>query len=277
MPEVISDKNKKMIVPLLPLRDTLLFPHMVIPIFVGRDRSIQAIESAMEKDRRILFCLQKDAKLNDPQEKDIYQTGTLGMAIQRLKLPDGTVKVLVEGERRGRIVRFVPNESFHLVEVEDVETAPEITLEMDVLNRGLIHAFQTYAKLNQRIAPEVVTSLSEIRDPDRLADTVAAQISLKLAEKQRLLEIGPVRERVEELYRLLHAEIEIQQMEQKIQSRVKKQIEKNQKEYYLNEQMRAIQKELGEKDDFNAEMKELEVRIQQKKMSKEALKRLKGI
>jgi len=274
MPEVISDKNKNMIVPLLPLRDTLLFPHMVIPIFVGRDRSIQAIESAMEKDRRILFCLQKDAKLNDPQEKDIYQTGTLGMAIQRLKLPDGTVKVLVEGERRGRIVRFIPNENFHLVEVEEVESTPEMTLEMDVLNRSLINAFQTYAKLNQRIAPEVVTSLSDIRDPGRLADTVAAQMSLKLAEKQKLLEIGPVRPRVEELYRLLHAEIEIQQMEQKIQSRVKKQIEKNQKEYYLNEQMRAIQKELGEKDDFNAEMKELEVRIKQKKMSKEATQKV---
>jgi ATP-dependent Lon protease len=266
--------NKKVVVPLIPLRDVILFPHMVIPIFVGRDRSVQAIDSAMEKDRKILFCLQKDSRLNDPQEKDIYPTGTLGMAIQRLKLTDGTVKILVEGERRGRITGFVPHPDFHLVEVEDIEPSPESNLEVDALVRSVLKGFETYARVNQRVSQEVVTSLSEIRDASRLADTMVAHIGLKLEDKQRLLEAAPVKERLEELYRLLQAEIEILQMEQKIRSRVKKQIEKNQKEYYLNEQMRAIQKELGEKDDFNAEMRELELRIKQKKMSKEATQKV---
>ncbi len=269
-----SDTPKRVVVPLLPLRDIILFPHMVIPIFVGRDRSVQAIDSAMEKDRRILFCLQKDSKLNDPQEKDIYLTGTLGMAIQRLKLTDGTVKVLVEGERRGRIVGFVPHPGFHMVEVEEVEPAPESTVEIDALMRSVMKGFEIYAKLQSRIPQEVVTSLLEIRDASRLADTMVAQVGLKLEDKQRLLEAVSVKERLEELYRLLHAEIEILQMEQKIRSRVKKQIEKNQKEYYLNEQMRAIQKELGEKDDFSTEMRELELRIRQKRMSKEATQKV---
>src|SRR5512139_1964500 len=157
--------TRRAIVPLLPLRDIILFPHMVIPIFVGRDRSIQAIDSAMEKDRRILFCLQKDSKINDPQPEDIYSVGTLGTAIQRLKLPDGTVKVLVEGERRGRILRFVPNIAFHLVEVEEVEEPAGMTVEMDALMRSVIHTFETYAKLNQRIAPDAVAPILEIRDP----------------------------------------------------------------------------------------------------------------
>jgi len=266
--------KKKVVVPLLPLRDIILFPHMVIPIFVGRDRSVQAIDSAMEKDRKILFCLQKDSKLNDPQEKDIYPTGTLGMAIQRLKLTDGTVKVLVEGERRGRIVGFVTNPSFPLVEVEEIEPPSESTLEIDALVRSVMKGFETYAKLNQRVSQEVVTSLLEIRDASRLADTMVAHVGLKLEDKQRLLEAVSVRERLEELCRLLQAETEILQMEQKIRSRVKKQIEKSQKEYYLNEQMRAIQKELGEKDDFNTELRELDLRIKQKKMSKEATQKV---
>ena len=267
-------RTRRAIVPLLPLRDIILFPHMVIPIFVGRDRSIQAIDSAMEKDRRILFCLQKDSKINDPRPEDIHSVGTLGTAIQRLKLPDGTVKVLVEGERRGTILRFIPHEPFHMVEVEEGDFLGEQTLETNALVRSVVNAFEAYAKFNQRIAPEVVASVVEIKDTSRLVDTIAAHTGLKLEIKQRLLEIPSLTERLEELHRLLHAEIEILQMEQKIRSRVKKQIEKSQKEYYLNEQMRAIQKELGDKDDFNTEMRELELRIKQKKMSKEATQKV---
>jgi ATP-dependent Lon protease len=228
----------------------------------------------MEKDRRILFCLQKDSKINDPRPEDIHSVGTLGTAIQRLKLPDGTVKVLVEGERRGTILRFIPHEPFHMVEVEEGDFLGEQTLETNALVRSVVNAFEAYAKFNQRIAPEVVASVVEIKDTSRLVDTIAAHTGLKLEIKQRLLEIPSLKERLEELHRLLHAEIEILQMEQKIRSRVKKQIEKSQKEYYLNEQMRAIQKELGDKDDFNTEMRELELRIKQKKMSKEATQKV---
>ena len=270
----LSGRGKKAMVPLLPLRDVILFPHMVVPIFVGRDRSIQAVESAMERNQGIFFALQKDAKINDPQEQDIHRVGTLGTAIQRLKLPDGTVKVLVEGERRGRILRFIPHEAYFLVEVEEVEGPWQLTVELDALMRSVVHAFEIYAKFHQRIAPEVVTSLMEIKDPSRLADSMVAHVSLKLEEKQKLLEMSSSTSRLEELYRVLHSEIEILQMEQKIRNRVKKQIEKNQKEYYLSEQMRAIQKELGEKDDFNTEMKELELRIKKKRMSKEATQKV---
>src|SRR5512136_2186462 len=214
-------KTRRAIVPLLPLRDVILFPHMVIPIFVGRDRSIQAIESAMEKNQEILFALQKDAKINDPQDQDIYRVGTLGTAIQRLKLPDGTVKVLVEGERRGRILRFLPHDAFHLVEVEVVEEPWQEAVETDALMRSVVHVFETYAKFHQRIAPEAVSSLLEIRDPSRLADSLVAHVSLKLEEKQKLLEMNSPEARLEDLYRVLHSEIEILQMEQKIRNRVK--------------------------------------------------------
>jgi ATP-dependent Lon protease len=274
MTEATLEKNKKLIVPLLPLRDILVFPHMVAPLFVGREKSIQAVQCAMEKDRKILFVLQKDAKTNDPEEGDIFTIGTLGTAIQCLKLPDGTVKVLVEGERRGRILRFIPNEAFHMAEVEQIEVPCALTLETQALMRSIQNAFEIYAKLNQRITPEVVTSLSEMEEPGRLADTVVAHVNLKLEDKQKLLEIGHPGRRLEELYRLLRSEIEILQVEQKIRSRVKKQMERSQKEYYLNEQMRAIQKELGEKDDFTTEMKDLELRIKQKKMSEEATQKV---
>lgn len=274
MSEGISEVNKKLIVPLLPLRDTVLFPHMVVPLFIGRDRSIQAIESAMKKAQKILFTLQKDSKVNNPQEADIYSIGTLGTAIQCLKLPDGTVKVLVEGERRGRILRFVSKNPFYLIEVAELDMPPQITLELEALMRSIKKAFETYAKLNQRIASEVVDSMMGIEDPNRLADMIVVHLGLKLEDKQRLLEIGPVGRRLEELYKLLQSEIEILQMEQKIRTRVKKQMEKTQKEYYLSEQMRAIQKELGEKDDLATEMKELEVRIRKKRMSREATQKV---
>jgi len=265
---------KKFVVPLLPLRDIVLFPHMVLPLFIGRDRSIQAIESAMEKDRRILFALQKDAKVNDPQEGDIYPIGTLGTVIQCLKLPDGTVKVLVEGERRGKILQFISSEPFYFIEETEVETPYQMTLELEALMRSVKKTFEAYAKLNQRINHEVVDSMMGVEDPNRLADMMVVHLGLKLEDKQRLLETGPPGRRLEELYKLLQSEIEILKVEHKIRTRVKKQMEKTQKEYYLNEQMRAIQKELGEKDDFVTEMRELEFRIRKKKMSKEAAQKV---
>jgi ATP-dependent Lon protease len=274
MSESLFEKPQPFIVPLLPLRDAVLFPHMVVPLFVGRDRSILAIDSAMEKDRRILFALQKDAKANDPKEGDIYPIGTLGTAIQCLKLPDGTVKLLVEGERRGKILRFIPTEPFYQVEVAGVETPYPMTLELEALMRSVKKTFETYGKLNQRVTPEIVDSMRVVEDPHRLADAMVVHLGLKLEDKQRLLEILSPEKRLEELYRVLQSEMEILQMEQKIRTRVRKQMEKAQKEYYLSEQMRAIQKELGEKDDAAAEMKELEFRIRKKRMSKEATQKV---
>ena len=274
MSESLFEEAKTLVVPLVPLRDIVLFPHMVVPLFIERDRSIRAIESVMEKDRKILFVLQKDGKVSDPKEGDFYSIGTLGTAIQCVKLPDGTAKVLVEGERRGGILRFIPNEAFHLTEVAEIETPCPITVELEALMRGVKRTFETYAKLNQRITPEIADSMGRVDDPSRLADTMAVHLGLKLEDKQRLLEIRSPERRLEELYKLLQSETEILQMEQKIRARVKKQMEKAQKEYYLSEQMRAIQKELGEKDDVAAEMKELEFRIRKKRMSKEATQKV---
>ena len=274
MSESAAERSKKVVVPLIPLRDVILFPHMVAPLFVGRDRSIRAIEHAMEKDRKILFVLQKDAKVNDPQEGDVYSMGTLGTAIQCVKLPDGTVKVLVEGERRGRVGRFIPNDPFYLVEVVEAEASCQMTVELHALMRSLKKAFELYAGLNQRVTREIVDSLVNIKDPDRLTDMMVVHLGLKLEDKQRILEIWAPGKRLEELFRLLQSEIEILQVEQKIRSRVKKQMEKTQKEYYLNEQMRAIQKELGEKDDYSAEMRDLEYKIRKKKMSREATQKV---
>ena len=274
MSESAAERSKKVVVPLIPLRDVILFPHMVAPLFVGRDRSIRAIEHAMEKDRKILFVLQKDAKVNDPQEGDVYSMGTLGTAIQCVKLPDGTVKVLVEGERRGRVGRFIPNDPFYLVEVVEAEASCQMTVELHALMRSLKKAFELYAGLNQRVTREIVDSLVNIKDPDRLTDMMVVHLGLKLEDKQRILEIWAPGKRLEELFRLLQSEIEILQVEQKIRSRVKKQMEKTQKEYYLNEQMRAIQKELGEKDDYSAEMRDLEYKIRKMKMSREATQKV---
>ena len=268
------ERVKKVIVPLLPLRDTVVFPHMVVPLLVGRERSIRAVESSMERDQRLFFVLQKVAKVNDPRDEDLYLIGTLGTPIQSVKLPDGTVKVLGEGECRGRLLRLIPNEPFTLAEVEEIDSFAQPSLETEALMRSLVNLFGTYGKLNQRVNSETVASMSEIEDPGRLADSMVVHVGLKLEDKQRLLEVLPPGKRLEELYRLLRTEIEILQMEQKIRERVKRQMEKNQKEYYLNEQMRAIQKELGDKDEFAQEMRDLELRIREKKMSKEATQKV---
>ncbi len=265
-------------IPLLPLRELIVFPHEVVPLFVGREKSINALEEAMAGDRSILLCAQKKAKVNDPKPEGIHSYGTIGSIIQLLRLPDGTVKVLVEGKQRAKITEYGDSERFFLVEVEAIE-APQISLadepELAALMRSVQATFENYVKLNKRVPPELAVSVQSIDSPSRLADTIAAHVNFKLSAKQELLETEVVRTRLEKLYELMQNEIEILQVEKKIRTRVKKQMEKNQKEYYLNEQMQAIQKELGSQDEFKNEIAELEDRIRRKKMSQEASDRLK--
>ncbi|MEZ4453430.1 MAG: endopeptidase La [Nannocystaceae bacterium] len=265
-------------IPLLPLRELIVFPHEVVPLFVGREKSINALEEAMAGDRSILLCAQKKAKVNDPKPDGIHAYGTIGTIIQLLRLPDGTVKVLVEGKQRAKIGDYLDSERYFLVEVEVIE-APPIALEDDpelaALVRSVQATFENYVKLNKRVPPELAVSVQSIDNPSRLADTIAAHVNFKLSSKQELLETESVRARLEKLYELMQNEIEILQVEKKIRTRVKKQMEKNQKEYYLNEQMQAIQKELGSQDEFKNEIAELEEKIRRKKMSAEASDRLK--
>ena len=257
--------------PLLPLRDIIVFPHMVVPLFVGREKSIAALEEAMGGDKAIVLCAQKKAKTNEPTPDDIFSAGTLGTIIQLLKLPDGTVKALVEGKQRVRVRKFLTTEKFYQVEAEEVDEHVERTVELEALMRSVHTTFEAYVKLNKRIPPEMLMSVSTIDDPGRLGDTIVAHLSLKLTDKQGILETDDPRQRLEKLYELMQGEIEILQVEKKIRTRVKKQMEKTQKEYYLNEQMQAIQKELGERDEFKNEIQELEEKIRTKKMSKEAV------
>ncbi|MFY3742388.1 endopeptidase La [Anaeromyxobacter sp. PSR-1] len=265
-----KDGKKSRTLPLLPLRDIIVFPHMVVPLFVGRQKSIAALEEAMAHDKAILLCAQKKAKTNEPAADDIFAVGTVGSIIQLLRLPDGTVKVLVEGKQRARIRRFLDSDKFLVVEADDIEEESERTVELEALMRSVHSTFEAYVKLNKRIPPEMLTSVSSIDDPARLADTIVAHLSLKLNDKQSILETESPAKRLEKLYELMQGEIEILQVEKKIRTRVKKQMEKTQKEYYLNEQMQAIQKELGERDEFKNEIQELEEKIKNKKMSKEA-------
>jgi ATP-dependent Lon protease len=257
-------------IPLLPLRDIVVFPHMVAPLFVGRKKSIEALENSMALDKQIFLATQMDAKLDEPEEKDIFTLGTLGTILQLLRLPDGTVKVLVEGKGRGRITQFLPNKSFFLVEIEREGEAVEEGPEVQALIRSVNGTFETYAKLNKKLPPEVLMSVTSIDDPSKLADTIASHMAIKIEDRQRLLETMSAAQRLEKVYELMRGEIEIMQIEHRIKSRVKKQMEKTQREYYLSEQMRAIQKEMGEKFDQKNELRELEKKIQRKKMSKEA-------
>ena len=257
-------------VPLLPLRDIIVFPHMVVPLFVGRQKSIKALEEAMNKQKFILLAAQREAKTNDPGEEDIYRVGTLGSVVQLLRLPDGTVKVLVEGKKRARVVRYLDQSEYFLVEAEEIEEVCPKTTEIEALTRSINSTFEHYVKLNKKIPPEMIMSVASIDDPARLADTIVAHLGVKLEDKQALLEIENPAERLERVLGNMRSEIEILEVEKRIRTRVKKQMEKTQKEYYLNEQMRAIQKELGEKDEFKNEIQELEDKIKQKKMSAEA-------
>jgi ATP-dependent Lon protease len=265
-------------IPLLPLRELIVFPHEVVPLFVGREKSINALEEAMAADRHILLCAQKKAKVNDPKPEGIHSYGTIGTIIQLLRLPDGTVKVLVEGKSRARIEEYLDVGRFFHVEAEEIDApkvSPDDDPELAALMRSVQATFENYVKLNKRVPPELAVSVQSIDNASRLADTIAAHVNFKLAAKQELLETESVRSRLEKLYELMQNEIEILQVEKKIRTRVKKQMEKNQKEYYLNEQMQAIQKELGSQDEFKNELAELEERIRRKKMSKEATERLK--
>lgn len=269
----IDVKGRK--IPLLPLRDIILFPHMIVPLFVGRKRSVLALEYAMANGKDLLLCAQKSAKKNEPAPEDIFEVGTLGKIKQMLKLPDGTVKLLVEGQVRAKINAFDGSEDrFYLCEVEKMPDLKGSSVENEALMRTVHNTFEAYVKLNKKIPPEMLMSVASIDDPTRLADTIAAHLNLKLSDKQEILEIMDPTKRLEKLYTLMQAEIEILQVEKRIQSRVKKQMEKTQKEYYLNERMNAIQNELGERDEFKAEMKELEETLEKKKMPKEAKDRV---
>ncbi|MDN7127881.1 endopeptidase La [Pseudidiomarina sp. 1APR75-33.1] len=265
-----EERVEHLSIPVLPLRDVVVYPHMVIPLFVGRDKSIRCLEAAMENNKQIFLSAQKDASIDEPEEKDIHSIGTVANILQLLKLPDGTVKVLVEGSQRAEIDSFEANEDFFRAKVHylDSEAMPE--KEEEVMIRSAVNQFEGYVKLNKKIPPEVLTSLSGIEEADRLADTMAAHMPLKLNDKQKVLEITEVRERLEFLMALMEGEIDLLQVEKRIRTRVKKQMEKSQREYYLNEQMKAIQKELGEMEDGPDEFEALENKIQEAKMPEEA-------
>jgi ATP-dependent Lon protease len=270
-----GDRTRGKVLPLLPLRDIIVFPHMVVPLFVGREKSIAALEEAMNHDKEILLAAQRQAKTNDPTAEDIFGMGTVGTIIQLLRLPDGTVKVLVEGKRRARIERFIPNEGFFLCEVSLVEEPASSSVELEALMRSVQATFEAYVKLNKRIPPEMLVSVQTIDDPARLADTIVVHLSsVKLSDRQEILETTDPGKRLTRLYELMSAEIEILQVEKKIRTRVKKQMERTQKEYYLNEQMQAIQKELGERDEFRSELAELEEKIKAKRVTDEASDKL---
>jgi len=257
------------LLPLLPLRDVVVYPHLVIPLFVGRTKSVKALELASEGSKQILLVAQKSASKDDPDASDLHEVGTVATVLQMLKLPDGTVKVLVEGLQRAKISGFIETEECFAAVPELVADAAS-DVEIQALMRTVFAQFDQYVKLNKKIPPEILTSLASIDEAGRLADTIAAHLTLKLEEKQKVLEMFDVAERLEHLLRLMEGEIDILQVEKRIRGRVKRQMEKTQREYYLNEQVKAIQKELGEQDE-NAEMDELEKRIQAAKLPKEAL------
>jgi ATP-dependent Lon protease len=257
--------------PVLPLRDVVVYPHMVIPLFVGREKSIKALDAAMQDNKQVLLLAQRSADVDDPGADDLYQTGTLASILQLLKLPDGTVKVLVEGAERAQIKRVDSGDEYFTAQFASMDEAVDLPeREIEVLMRSATNLFDQYVKLNKKVPPEVLTSLASIDEPSRLADTMAAHMALKLDEKQHVLEMGNVRDRLEHLMALMEGENDVLQMEKRIRGRVKRQMEKNQREYYLNEQMKAIQKELGELEEAPNEIEELERKIEKAGMSKEA-------
>ena len=270
-----GDKRNLLTVPMLPLRDIVIFPHMVVPLFIGRERSIHALEYAMGQEKYILLCTQKDPRKDEPREGEIHRLGTLAAILQLLRLPDGTVKVLVEGKSRAITRQFLPISQFFQVEAEELLESWEVTPETEALRRTAIAGFETYAKLNKKVPQEAMQSLVGVDDPGRLADTIAGHLSIKADEKQGLLEMLDASRRLEQVLGYVNRENEILQIESRIKNRVKKQMEKTQREYYLNEQMRAIQKEMGEKEDLKGEIQELERRIRRKKMSAEATGKVK--
>jgi ATP-dependent Lon protease len=265
-----TDLQRTSLYPVLPLRDIVVFPHMIVPLFVGREKSVRALEDVMKDDKQVLLATQKNAAQDDPQADDIYTVGTVGTVLQLLKLPDGTVKVLIEGGQRARIVKFAENENFFQGFVEKIADLDHEGKEVEALARSVVAQFEQYIKLNKKIPPEVLVSVNQIEDPSKLADTVASHLGLKIAEKQELLETDSVIKRLERVFAFMEGEIGVLQVEKRIRSRVKRQMEKTQREYYLNEQLKAIQKELGDGDDAKDELADLEQRIRKTKFTKEA-------
>ena len=266
----MNDLSKNILYPVLPLRDIVVFPHMIVPLFVGRDRSVRALDEVMRDNKQILLVTQKDASKDDPTADDIYSVGTVGTALQLLKLPDGTVKVLVEGARRANILQFTQSDPYFQAHAEEAKDVFGEEDETEALTRTVISQFEQYVKLNKKIPPEVLVSINQIEEPSKLADTIASHLALKLRDKQTLLELISVPERLERICTMMEAEIGVLQVEKRIRNRVKRQMEKTQREYYLNEQMKAIQKEFGESEDGRDELGELEDRIRKTKFDKEA-------
>lgn len=253
-------------IPLLALRELVVFPQQVVPLFVGREKSVKAIEESQRQNKYIMLAAQKDARVTNPGSKDIYTVGTLGEVVQLIRLADGPIKVLVEGKARARIKNFAQEDEFMMVDVEEISTSMDVDTELKALMRSVISTFESYVKLGKKVNPETILHVNAIEDPSRLADAIVVHLNVKLEDKQDILETIPSRERLEKILGHMKSEIEILQVEKRIRSRVKKQMEKTQKEYYLNEQMRAIQKELGEKDDFRNEIQELEEKLKSKDM-----------
>ena len=271
-----KSNSDDLVFPVLPLRDVIVFPNMVIPLFVGREKSIKSLEVAMDANKQIMLVAQKTADLDDPQDKDIYRFGTLATVLQLLKLPDGTIKVLVEGASRAEIQGQIYGDSYFEAKINLVDESIVDDREVEILSRSVIDSFDQYVKLNKKIAPEVMTSLSGIDDPSRLADTIAAHMVLKMEEKQAILEINDVKGRIENIINIIENELDILQVEKKIRGRVKNQMEKSQREYYLNEQMKAIQKELGDMDDVPNEIEEIEQKIAKSGMPKDVMQKIKS-
>ncbi|MDG2243930.1 MAG: endopeptidase La [Rhodospirillaceae bacterium] len=263
-----SDKGQ--LYPVLPLRDIVVFPHMIVPLFVGREKSVKALEDVMGDDKQIMLVAQKDAAVDDPNSDDIYDVGTISTVLQLLKLPDGTVKVLVEGGQRAKITGYKENSEFFEAYADAFDDEADDEPEIEALSRSVLTEFEQYIKLNKKIPPEVLVSVNQIEESSKLADTVASHLALKISEKQELLELGTVTERLEKIYGVMEGEISVLQVEKRIRNRVKRQMEKTQREYYLNEQMKAIQKELGETEDGKDEVTEYEDKIKKLKMPKDA-------
>jgi ATP-dependent Lon protease len=267
----LAEIPNRQLIPVLPLRDVVVYPHMVIPLFVGREKSILALEAAMADNKKILLLAQKNAEVDDPAQKDLYQLGTLSTILQMLKLPDGTIKVLVEGGERVQVDSILETNEYFSASTQMLEKTVLVDdREAEVLLRSVLNLFDQYVKLNKKVPPEILTSLSGIDDPSRLADTIAAHMSLKLDEKQEILEIQNPRERIEHIMSKIEGEIDLMQIEKRIRGRVKQQMEKSQREYYLNEQMKAIQKELGDMEDTPNELEDLQNKIEKSGMSKDA-------
>ena len=266
----MSEHDRETVYPVLPLRDIVVFPHMIVPLFVGRDKSVRALEDVMRDDKQILLITQKSAAQDDPESDDLFEVGTIGTILQLLKLPDGTVIVLVEGIERANVIKFTVNEDFFQAHAGVFKSPDTDEKELAALSRSVVSQFEQYIKLNRKVPPEVLVSINQIEEPSKLADTIASHLALKISEKQELLEADTVYSRLEKIHGFMDGEIGILQVEKRIRGRVKRQMEKTQREYYLNEQLKAIQKELGESEDGRDEVQELEDRIAKTKFSKEA-------